>query len=177
VAAEQRAGPWPLAGVCTAIAGSHAGCLWNDHSNCDTALRASRLVLERRPGTRLAQVFARSSRGLIAVRRPRPEECEQELEFLEPFKGIVLTPSLIADRLLGSLAHGAGQIARAIDHFEDALAFCRRSGYRPEMAWTLYAYAKVSLDIRRSDHRKKAALLLEAASYATRNHLIGSLKT
>jgi DNA-binding CsgD family transcriptional regulator len=165
LAAEQRAGPWPLAGVCTAISASQAGCLWNDNRVCDTALRASRVVLERRPATRLAQVMARSSRGLIAVRRSSPEDCEEELEFLEPFKGIVLTPSLIADRLLGSLAHGAGQTTRAIDHFEDALGFCRRSGYRPEMAWTMYAYSKALLDIRRGDHQKRAAILLEESHH------------
>src|SRR5262245_27987444 len=158
-AAEQRAGPWPLAGACTAISASHAGCLWNDNKVCDTALRASRAVLERRPPTRLAQVIARSSRGLIAVRRSSPEVCEEELEFLAPFKGMVLTPSLIADRLLGSLAHGAGQPTRAIDHFENALELCRRGGYRPEMAWTMYAYSKALVDIRRGDHQKKAAIL------------------
>lgn len=168
LAAEQRAGPWPLAGVCTAISASHAGCLWNDDRVCDTALRTSRVVLKRRPPTRLAQVIVRSSRGLIAVRRSSPEECEEELEFLEPFKGMVLTPSLISDRLLGSLAHGAGQTTRAIDHFEDALEFCRRSGYRPEMAWTMYAYSKALLDIRRGDHQKKAALLLEESHELSR---------
>ena len=161
LAAEQRAGPWPLAGVCTALSASHAGCLWNDNRLCDTALRASRVVLKRRPPTRLAQVIVRGSRGLIAVRRSSPEECEEELEFLEPFKGMVLTPSLISDRLLGSLAHGAGQTTRAIDHFEEALEFCRRSGYRPEMAWTMYAYSKALLDIRRGGDQKKAAILLE----------------
>ena len=161
VAAEQRAGPWPLAGATTAIALSQAGCLWNDNTICDAALRASRSVLDRRHATRLAQVLARISRGLVALRRSKPEQCEEELEFLEPFKGMVVTPSLIADRLLGSLAHGASQTTRAIDHFEDALAFCRRGGYRPELAWTMFAYSKVLLDVRRGDHQKKAAMLLE----------------
>jgi DNA-binding CsgD family transcriptional regulator len=161
LAAEQRAGPWPLAGVSTAIALSQAGCLWKDNTVCDAALRASRAVLERRPATRLAQVLARSSRALVAPRRSKPEECEEELEFLEPFKGMFVAPSLVADRLLGSLAHRAGQTGRAIDHFEDALAFCRSGGYQPELAWTMYAYSKVLLDVRRGDHQKKAALLLE----------------
>ena len=102
LAAEQRAGPWPLAGVCTAISASQAGCLWNDNRVCDTALRASRVVLERRPATRLAQVIARSSRGLIAVRRSSPEDCEEELGFLEPFKGMVLTPTRSSTRRAGS---------------------------------------------------------------------------
>ena len=169
VAAEQRAaGPWPLAGVCAALSLSQAGCLWNDKATCDAGLRASRAVLERRSATRLAQFLARSARGLVAVRRPEPEKCEEELEFLEPFKGMLVTPTLAADRLLGSLAHGAGQASRAIDHFEDALAFCRRSGHRVEMAWTMFGYSKALLDVRRGDHQKKAAVLLEESDDLSR---------
>ena len=45
------------------------------------------------------------------------------------------------DRLLGLLAHTIGKMDDAASHFEDALAFCRRAGYRPELAW-----ASVPLD-------------------------------
>ena len=55
LAAERRAGPWPLAGAVTAIALSQIGCLWNDSTSCDAALRASRAVLERRPAIPMAQ--------------------------------------------------------------------------------------------------------------------------
>jgi DNA-binding CsgD family transcriptional regulator len=161
LAAEHRAGPWPLAGVCTAMSLSQAGRLWNDKAMCDAALRTSRAVLQRRPATRLAQALSRISRGFVMIRRLKPEECEEEIEFLEPFKGMILGPSCLTDRLLGSLAHGAEQTGRAIDHFEDALAFCRRSGYRPELAWTMYEYSKALLDVRRGDHQKMAAMLLE----------------
>ena len=33
----------------------------------------------------------------------------------------------------------------ASEHFEDALAFCRKAGYRPELAWTCYDYADTLL--------------------------------
>ena len=36
---------------------------------------------------------------------------------------------------LGLLAHTMGNLDLAATHFEDALVFCRNSGYRPEMAW------------------------------------------
>jgi DNA-binding CsgD family transcriptional regulator len=74
---------------------------------------------------------------------------------------MIVAPSLVTDRLLGLLARGAGQTRRAIDHFEDALTFCRRSGCRPELAWTSYEYASALLDAGRRDHRERAAVLLE----------------
>ena len=69
-------------------------------------------------------------------------------------------PFLLTNRLLGSLAHCAGQTRRAIVHFENALAFCRKNGYRPELAWTLYDYAKALLDTGSRDDREGPATLL-----------------
>ena len=45
------------------------------------------------------------------------------------------------DRLLGLLAQTMGKLEDAMSHFEDALAFCRKAGYRPELAWTCCDYA------------------------------------
>jgi DNA-binding CsgD family transcriptional regulator len=163
LAAERLAGPpYPMAGVFAAMALSQHTYLWNDSTRSDAALRAARAVLERRPSIPLARAASRISRGLVAVRRPQPDECEKELHFLEPFKGMILVSScLVTDRLLGLLAHGAGQTRRAIAHFEDALTFCRRSGYRPELAWTSYEHASALLDAGRRDDRRRAAILLE----------------
>jgi DNA-binding CsgD family transcriptional regulator len=147
--------------VYAVIALSQRSYLWNDSTRSDAALRAARVVLERRPPIRLARVTSRISRGLVAVRRSRPDECEEELHFLEPFKGMILVPCLVTDRILGLLAHGAGQTRRAIAHFEDALTFCRRSGYRPELAWTSYEYASALLDAAGRDNRQRAAILLQ----------------
>jgi DNA-binding CsgD family transcriptional regulator len=74
---------------------------------------------------------------------------------------MIVAPLLVTDRLLGLLAHRAGQTRRAVGHFEDALAFCRRSGYRPELAWTCYEYARALLDAGRRDDRARAGILLE----------------
>ena len=35
-----------------------------------------------------------------------------------------------------------GEPGQAATHFEDALAFCRNAGYRPELAWTCHDYAE-----------------------------------
>jgi DNA-binding CsgD family transcriptional regulator/tetratricopeptide (TPR) repeat protein len=161
LAAERGAGPWPLAGAVTAMALSQAGCLWNDSTTREAALQVSRAVLERRPAIPMALAGARISRGLVAIHRSKPDECEEELEFLEQFKGINQMPFVLMDRLLGGLAHGAGQTRRAMAHFESGVAFCRKSGYRPELAWTLYDYAKVLVDTGRRGDRERAASLLD----------------
>jgi len=160
LSAERRAGPWPLAGAFTAVALSHVGCVWKDGTSCDAALRTSRAVLTRRPAIPLAQIASHVSRGLVAIHRSKADECEEELEFLKRFNEINVLPFLLTDRLLGALAHGAGQTRRAIAHFENALAFCRKGGYKPELAWTLYDYAKALIDTGRRDDRERAATLL-----------------
>ncbi len=50
-------------------------------------------------------------------------------------------------------------------HFEDALAFCRKAGYRPELAWTCSDYADALLQRRGPGDRVKADELL--AEYLT----------
>ena len=49
--------------------------------------------------------------------------------------------ALSGDRLLGILAQEIGETGQAEVHFEDALVFCRKAGYRPELAWTCGDYA------------------------------------
>ena len=124
---------------------SQIGCLWNDSTSCDAASSVTRRVGEATGnphGTGSGACQPRAGRDL----QIEADECEEELEFLERFKGINMMPFLLTDRLLGSLAHCAGQTRRALVHFENALAFCRKSGYRPELAWTLDDYAKALLD-------------------------------
>jgi len=65
-------------------------------------------------------------------------------------------------RLLGVMAHHIGEPEKAAAHFEEALAFCRQAGYRPELAWTCCDYADLLLE-RNSpgDHERAMALLDE----------------
>ena len=62
--------------------------------------------------------------------------------------------------MLGRLA-----LARALDedaagHFEDAQAFCRSAGYRPELAWSLSDYADMLKERDGEGDREKAVPLL-----------------
>ena len=73
-----------------------------------------------------------------------------------------------ADRLLGLLAQTMGNLDKAAEHFEDALAFCRKAGYRPELAWCCCDYADALLARARQaaplpGNRAKAMALLDEA--------------
>ena len=48
-------------------------------------------------------------------------------------------------------------------HFEDAFAFCRRAGYRPELTWPLGDYADMLLERSGDGDRAKAMSLLDEA--------------
>ena len=50
------------------------------------------------------------------------------------------------DRLLGLPSQTTGKLDQAVAHFEDALAFWRRAGCLPELAWTCCDYADLLLD-------------------------------
>ncbi len=56
-----------------------------------------------------------------------------------------------------------GYLDQAAGHFEDALAFCRKAGYRPELGWTCCDYADMLLEQDDYDDRAKAITLLEEA--------------
>ena len=68
---------------------------------------------------------------------------------------------LTTGRVLGLLAHAVGQKRRAWNHFDRALAFCRASGFKPELAWTCHDYAAALLDLGGRDDRVRAAALLD----------------
>ncbi|MFQ6030024.1 MAG: hypothetical protein ACE5Q6_21335, partial [Dehalococcoidia bacterium] len=81
---------------------------------------------------------------------------------LEPWRGIMLSILPISiDRVLGLLANTMEGAGKAAGHFEDALTFCRNSGYRPELAWTCCDYADALLQRNNPGDREKAMSLLD----------------
>lgn len=57
----------------------------------------------------------------------------------------------------------AGDQALASYSLEDALAFCRKAGYRPELAWTCHDYAVTLSRRNASGDREKILFLLDEA--------------
>jgi DNA-binding CsgD family transcriptional regulator len=86
---------------------------------------------------------------------------------LESARSTLLGANIVADRLLGLLAQTLGNLDKATEHFERALIFCRKAGYRPELAWTCYDYAGALLQRGHpGDHARAMSLLEEASSIA-----------
>ena len=69
--------------------------------------------------------------------------------------------SISPDRVLGLLAQTMGNLDQAISHFEDGLAFCRKAGYRPELAWTYCDYADMLLERHGDGDRARAITMLD----------------
>jgi DNA-binding NarL/FixJ family response regulator len=75
---------------------------------------------------------------------------------------------MAADHLLGLLSQTMGDSDQAVVHFDDALAFCRKAGYRPEQAWTSCDYADTLFQRDGPEDRPKAiALLHEGLAIST----------
>ena len=70
-------------------------------------------------------------------------------------------PGLSADRVLGLVSQTMGNLKQACEHFEDALDFCRKAGYRPELAWTCCDYADMLLERDGEGDRAKAITQLD----------------
>ena len=160
--ADRDAKPYPLAGIFTAVALSQIAYITNGMTDTEPAIRAARAVMAKPSAVRNAVVPARMGHALLAVLDADVDECETDLEALAPFESVMPTQNgLATGRVLGLLAHAVGQKRRAWNHFEQALAFCRASGFKPELAWTCHDYAAALVDLGARDDRVKAAALLD----------------
>ena len=65
------------------------------------------------------------------------------------------------DRLLGLLAQMTGDPDQAVTHFEDGVVFCRKAGYRPELAWTCLDYSDALREQDGPGDKAKAVVLLD----------------
>ncbi len=76
--------------------------------------------------------------------------------------------TISADRLLGLLSQTMGNLDKATEHLEEALAFSRKAGYRPELAWTCCDYADTLLQRNEpGDHEKATSLLDESLAISS----------
>ena len=124
------------------------------------AEEVSRTVLSSRSATPLVAMWARTGLALIAVQRGDTALAGEQYEALEPRRDTMLF-WIGADRVLGLLAQTMSNLDQALAHFEDALAFCRKAGYRPELAWTCCDYADTLRERGGPGDRAKAMSLLD----------------
>ena len=129
----------------------------------EVAEAAAQAVLSSPSVTPTAARIAVAGLALLAVVRKDVAAAQQQYDSLL-HRGTVaqaLIPPI--DRLLGLLAHTMGNSNQAVAHFEDALAFCRKAGYRTELAWTCCDFADTFLQRNNTgDHATAMSLLDES---------------
>jgi hypothetical protein len=105
--------------------------------------------------------------GLAAVLRNDTAAAAELYGRLEVRRGMV--PYLDAgtyicvDRVLGLMSGTVGEPARAAAHFDDALAFNRKAGYRVDLAWTLHDYGALLYEHDQPGSRDRAVKMWDEA--------------
>lgn len=136
----------------------------------EVAEKAAAAVLASEVVVPLLDLYVRVGRGLVAVQRADSDAAQREYDTLRS-QGLVAPAflGLSIDRLLGMLAASAGDADTATSHFDDALMFCRRAGYLPELACTAADLAETLRSRGRTgDGARAEALTKEARRVAAR---------
>ncbi|MCH8186543.1 MAG: AAA family ATPase [Chloroflexi bacterium] len=149
-----------------------------DVGRFDIAEESANAVLSSSDVTPVLAMSANAGLALMAVQRGDAEAAGPLYDALVSRRGTMLAlfgPGIAlprgvvsADRLLGLLAQTIGKLDDAAAHFDDAIVFCRKAGYRPELAWTCYEYADALLQRNGpGDHQKAMSLLEESLAIST----------
>ena len=118
-------------------------------------------VLSEHPVTPFVAMTARAGLALLAVLKGDRSAAEEHYAYLAGQRGTMIWTESSVDRLLGLLSQTMGNLNQAATHFEDALAFCRKAGYRPELAWTCCDYADMLGERDVDGDRAKAISLMD----------------
>jgi len=118
-------------------------------------------VLSARSDTPLVAMDAKAALALLAVQKGDQSASEEHYAFLLGQRSTMILTVSSVDRLLGLLSQTMGNMGQAATHFEDALAFCRKAGYRPELAWTCCDYADALRERNGEGNRARAMTLLD----------------
>ena len=133
-----------------------------DGRHIEVAEAAANAILTATNSATLFLWGARAGLGFLAVHRGDSTAAADHYASLASSRGTAITPfSLVLDHPLGLLAQTMGSPDLAVEHFEDALAFCRKGGYRPELAWTCCDYGDMLLKRNNEGDRAKANTLLD----------------
>ena len=106
--------------------------------------------------------MARVGLALVAVQRGDLASAEEQYAALSQVPGIMVF-YIGTDQVLGLLSGTLGRLDQAVSHFEDSLDFCRKAGYRPNLAWTCYDYADTLISRGGTGDRERANTLLDDA--------------
>jgi hypothetical protein len=128
-------------------AGMWLALITQDEDRASSYAHVASHVLAAPDAPELYRWFMRTALGVSAVvRRDLAAASEYYLQLRAAAAGLCAW-FWTGDRLLGLLARTMAESQAAASHFEDALAFCRKGGYRPEYAWACLDYAELLLAV------------------------------
>jgi len=165
-----RSPPGPnIAYALTALAIGEIAYITGVTNRFDVAEAAAKAVLTSSSAIPRFAFGARTGLSLITVQRDDVAGAAEQYAALESQRGTLMPRNLITvDRLLGLLAHTLGNLDQAINHFEDALNFSRKAGYRPELAWICCDCGDTLLQRNQPGDRQKSFSLLEESLSVSR---------
>ncbi len=114
-------------------------------SHLEIARTAAQVVLSSASPFPLIKLWTRTGLGMMAVVQEDAVAAQEQYEVLRSVRVAEWYGIMATDRLLGLLSQTMGNLDLAAIHFDDAMAFCRKAGYRPELAWTCHDYADALL--------------------------------
>ena len=162
--------PGPTVEYMLAVLGiSLGGRISGDNRRFEAADAAAEPVLAAPKSSRSVMLGTRAGLGFLAVQRGDSAAASNHYASLTACRGTAMAGiSFVFDRLLGLLARNMDNLDLAVEHFEDALAFCRNGRYRPELAWSCYDYAEALLQRNGpGDHQRAGSLVEESLSISS----------
>jgi len=130
--------------------------------DADLARQAAEAVISSTNSTPVFAGMARAGLALLETLEGHTSEVRKHYENLKVWQGATVhSVALSGDRMLGILAQSMGEMDRAMVHFEDAMTFRRKAGYRPELAWTCCDYADTLRERDGEGDRAKAITRLD----------------
>ena len=160
--AMRRAGPLQLtASARTCIAIPTIARITGAPDRLEIAEAAAEAILSEQSVSPLNAMCARTGLALLAVQKGDESAAKEHYAHLLGQRNTLLWAASLIDRLLGLLSQTMVNLDQAAPHFEEALAFCRKAGYRPELAWTCHDYANMLIQRSAEGDRAKAMSLLD----------------
>jgi DNA-binding CsgD family transcriptional regulator len=132
-----------------------------DIDHLDIAESTAEALLSEPSITPIVAMYARVGLALLAVHRDNQSAAAEHYAYFREQQGTMIWTLSSVDRLIALLSQTAGNLNLACDHFEDALVFSRKAGYRPELARTCHDYADALLRRNAPGDRVRATSLLD----------------
>ena len=126
------------------------------------------LLVGERSTNALRSFWSIHSSAMIAVLRKDVTAAAEHYTDLSQDKGTIGNSYFNVDHILALLARTLERPDAAQTHFEDAIVFCRKAGYRPELGWSCCDYADMLVERNGpTDQYMAKALYGESLSIST----------